>query len=51
LKVPPVVGPAGVIALPQLSLTAGGNGWVALAIQATVDEPLAGIVKSLRSIV
>ena len=49
--VPPVVGPVGVIAFPQLSFTAGGVGWVAAAAQATVEEPLPGIVKSSTSIV
>ena len=37
-------GAAGVITLPQLSVTVGGVGAVASAGQATVDEPGAGSV-------
>ena len=51
VKLPPTVGPTGVMALPQASVTAGGVGGVALAIQATVELPLAGMVKSSRSMV
>ena len=48
---PPVAGPVGIMVLPQLSFTEGGTGAVAAAIQATVELPFAGILKSLRSIV
>ena len=45
-------GPAtGVIVLPHASCTAGGVGATASAGQFTVDDPLAGNVKSGMSIV
>ena len=51
IKVPPCVGPDGVIGVPQLSFTNGGVGSTASDAHATTLASSDGIVKSSYSIV